>query len=162
MCCKSNTFLWFINEKVNFWIKKTAHNSITQNELKHFSLYPLRLLSLYFVFCFFLFFFGCAHSIFPGWGSNMCHSSDLSHCSDNATSLSHWATWKRQDFFVSIFPLFLFNKKGNIPHVRFLKFAFFPLSTLWFASFFVSKCTYTVLINAWYSVINRGCLALRA
>ena len=28
----------------------------------------------------------------PGQGSNLCHSSNLNCCSDNATSLTHWAT----------------------------------------------------------------------
>ena len=37
---------------------------------------------------------GCAHSIwkFPGQGPNPCHSSDLSHCSDDAGSSTHCAS----------------------------------------------------------------------
>lgn len=42
----------------------------------------------------FFFFFCHTHSMwkFPGQGSNPCHSSDLNHISDNAESLTHWAT----------------------------------------------------------------------
>ena len=41
-----------------------------------------------------LFVFGHAHGMwkFPGQGSNTQHSSDTSHCSDNARSLTHCAT----------------------------------------------------------------------
>ena len=39
-------------------------------------------------------FFGCTHSMqkFRGQESNPAHSSDLSHSSDSARSLTHWAT----------------------------------------------------------------------
>ena len=41
-----------------------------------------------------LFIFGCASGMpkFQGQGLNLSHSSDPSHCSDNAESLTHWAT----------------------------------------------------------------------
>ena len=40
---------------------------------------------------------GCTHSLwkFPGQGLNTCHSSDLSHSSDNTRSLTHWAIRER-------------------------------------------------------------------
>ena len=49
----------------------------------HTPCYHLTLVNIYF------FFFGCTCSMqkFPGQGSNLCHSSDSSHCSDNARSL---------------------------------------------------------------------------
>ena len=39
-------------------------------------------------------FFCCTHGMwkFPGQGLNPCHSSDPGHCSDNAGTLTHWAT----------------------------------------------------------------------
>ena len=40
----------------------------------------------------FFFFFWLCPQKFPGQGSNLCHSSDPSQCSDNARSLTHWAT----------------------------------------------------------------------
>ena len=45
---------------------------------------------------FFFFFSGCAYGTwkFLGQGSNLCHSSDLSRCSDNARSLTQYATRK--------------------------------------------------------------------
>ena len=45
----------------------------------------------------FLFFFGCICGILkvPGKGSNLHHSSDPSHCSDNAGSLTHSTTRER-------------------------------------------------------------------
>ena len=51
--------------------------------------------SLYFIFFLitFLSFGGtCSIRKFPGRGSNLRHSSDLSNCSDNARSLICWAT----------------------------------------------------------------------
>ena len=38
-------------------------------------------------------FYGYIHTMqkFPGQGSNPCHNGDLSHSSDNAGSLTHWA-----------------------------------------------------------------------
>ena len=40
------------------------------------------------------FLFGCTCCMwkFPGQGSNTCHSSNPSCCSDNARSLAHWVT----------------------------------------------------------------------
>ena len=42
----------------------------------------------------FIYFFGCACGVwkFLGQGSNLCHSSNLSHCSDNARSLTFCTT----------------------------------------------------------------------
>ena len=47
-----------------------------------------------YVLFFFFFFFGHAHSIwkFPVQGSNLPHSSGLSHCSDKAEFLTHCTT----------------------------------------------------------------------
>ena len=44
------------------------------------------------VFLFFL--FGLTHGTWksPGWGWNLCHSSDLSCCSGNARSLTCYTT----------------------------------------------------------------------
>ena len=55
---------------------------------------------LFWELLYFFFFFGCAHGIwtFPGQGSNLSHSSDPSHCSDSARSLTHCATRELQDF----------------------------------------------------------------
>ena len=46
--------------------------------------------NVYFIFKLLLLFFGCAYIIskFPGQGSNPCYSSNMSHCSDNDTSLT--------------------------------------------------------------------------
>lgn len=48
-------------------------------------------------------FLGCACGTwrFPGQGSNPPRSSDSSHSSDNAVSLTGGATWERQDYFIS-------------------------------------------------------------
>ena len=42
--------------------------------------------------------FGHTHSLckYPGQGSNGCHSSDPSHCSDSAKSLTHCTTRELQ------------------------------------------------------------------
>ena len=56
-------------------------------------------------------FFGYAHGMQKSWGQglNPCHSSDLSHNSDNTGSLTCCATWEFQiDYFQSILLLSLF------------------------------------------------------
>ena len=42
----------------------------------------------------YVYFFGHTHNMqkFPGQGSNLSHSSNPSHCSDNNGYLTHWAT----------------------------------------------------------------------
>ena len=51
-------------------------------------------LFVWFLFFGFWYFFGHAHGIWkiPGQGSKLHHSSNPSCCSDNAGSLTHWAT----------------------------------------------------------------------
>ena len=54
------------------------------------------------------FYFGCTHRMWMFWcpGSNLCHSSKLNHSSDNARSLTHWATRELLKFlFLNIFLL---------------------------------------------------------
>ena len=52
----------------------------------------------------FYLFFGHSHSIwkFLGQGSNPCHSSNPSHCSDTTRFLTHCATKELQDFIILI------------------------------------------------------------
>ena len=49
-------------------------------------------LSLKIVFVFLFFGYTCSMWKFPGQGQKLRHSSDLSHCSDNAGSLTYCAT----------------------------------------------------------------------
>ena len=55
-------------------------------------------------FCLFvcLLLFGCTSGIgkFPDQGSNPCHSSKPSHCSDNTSSLTLWGTRELQTRFI--------------------------------------------------------------
>ena len=46
-------------------------------------------------------FFGCVHRMqqFQGQELNTCHSSNLNQSSDNARSLTHWATREFQYIF---------------------------------------------------------------
>ena len=48
----------------------------------------------FWIYLFFFSFFGHAHNMqkFPGQTWNAHHSSNLSHCSDNTRSLTHWDT----------------------------------------------------------------------
>ena len=60
-------------------------------------------------FIFIFFFFSAtsaAYGNFPGQGSNLCHSSDPSHCSDKAESLMHCAP-KKLLIFIFLMELFL-------------------------------------------------------
>ena len=61
---------------------------------------------------FFFFFFDCALGIqkFLGQGSNPCHISHPSQSSDNAGSLSHWATRELLNVLIYFFksePIFI-------------------------------------------------------
>ena len=68
------------------------------------------------LFVFSFFFFGFIHGMqkFPGQGSNMHHSSHLSSCSDNAGSLTHWATREHLNLFFKLSELqFIYQQHGN-------------------------------------------------
>ena len=58
-----------------------------------------------------LFVFCCTFRMwkFPGQGSNSSHSSDPSHCSDNARSLTRCATRELQRFLLNAFSSGLFS-----------------------------------------------------
>ena len=66
-------------------------------------------LFVFFFFLFLLLFFfffltmSMACEISPGQGSNLHHSSDPSHCTDNAQSLTCWATRKLQNTLSFVF-----------------------------------------------------------
>ena len=51
------------------------------------------------------------HAEFPRPGMNLHHSRDPSHCSDNAPSLTHWATW---ELLITIFYNKINLKKCNV------------------------------------------------
>ena len=69
------------------------------------------LLMISFAESFLIIIFGHVHSMwkFLGQGSNLYYSSDLSHCSDNAGSLTCCATTLLKAFKFDVVPLFIFD-----------------------------------------------------
>ena len=63
----------------------------------------IRIWILFLFVCFFVC-FGCACGMhkFLGQGLNLCHSSDLSHCSNSAGSLTHWTTRELPEYYSSM------------------------------------------------------------
>ena len=80
--------------------------------------------SISLLFFFFFFPLGRAHGTWKFWGqgSNLCHCSNLSHSSDNAESLTCWAT---RELHFSLF------SKGGILQVLLLHFALFTEQHIW-------------------------------
>ena len=73
------------------------------------------------VILFLFFFFGCSHSMwkFSGQGSNLCHSSDLSSCYDNARSLACCATRELPQIIIPVGVCY--KKKPEKTHLAFCK-----------------------------------------
>ena len=91
---------------------------------------PSFLLLEYFLFDFCIFVFCCCFfgrtlgmRKFPGWGSNLCCSSDLSHNSDNTRSLTHWAT-REHPIFVILIEIKLMSSTMLVPGVLYSDLTF--------------------------------------
>ena len=78
----------------------------------------------------YFFFLVCAGGMrkFLGWGSSPCHSCNQNHSSDNARSLTHWATRERPfGTFLGWYPLFFIMRFTELQKIWFPVYRKFQL-----------------------------------
>ena len=83
------------------YIYKNLKKGILEANIQFISFLFILALKFFFESMNFFFFFGHTWGMwkFPGQRSNSCHSSHLSHCSDNTASINHWVMselWKHE------------------------------------------------------------------